>query len=102
MSKKIVTVQRPIGDSLGFDQLVNEGLDKGWRLVKREVLREKYRDRDSFLLYAELELDEREEPKPPVKCCATCYHCNRPDWSYPCRRCSFYDLWVPGTRGLVP
>lgn len=61
---KIKTVWQRITEDRAFDQEVNELTEKGWRLIKREVL-PTTTDRQAVLLYAELVLpDPPAEPEP--------------------------------------
>lgn len=84
MKIKTITAQLPTV----FDDEVNAALDKGYTLVKRDVLPPCEVGMDVYprVYYAELEL---------VPSCENCRHeaCDPDDPSSPCHRCEHDEMW---------
>ena len=93
---KIKTIVKKIYEAEQFDAEVNEAIEHGWKLTKREVLLPHAHSRDTHTttkLYAELVMEIITEKE---RCCENCAHCCKGPKEDPCRRCSEdADMWEP-------
>lgn len=80
--KQIKTIVTDMMEGKIFDQKVNEAIENGWVLIRRDVLVPHGQHRLSSL-YAELERELGEVKRK----CETCGHFREPLKSAPCRSC---------------
>ena len=61
---KIKTIVNRLDNASDFDKRVNQALEKGWNLTKREVIKPSVQSAEKYtytMLYAELEMSAIEE-----------------------------------------
>lgn len=90
--KQIKTIMADLADCEAFDRKVNEAIENGWTLKRRDVIVPHGQHRVSSL-YAELELGEVKRK------CETCEHFRKSLRISPCHNCEDVNgtptLWEP-------
>lgn len=84
---QIKTIKNRLDNEEAFDQAVNEALQDGWRLTRREVLQPMAQSEEYTytMLYAELAKVVITEAE---KTCDNCKHCDAHPETEPCANCS--------------
>lgn len=95
--KQIKTIVTDLMEGKIFDQKVNEAIENGWVLIRRDVLVPHGQHRLSFL-YAELERElkaEAETDEPKEHECGNCAYYGTAVYDYPCTNCVDGNKWEP-------
>lgn len=91
--KQIKTIVTDLMEGKIFDQKVNEAIENGWVLIRRDVLVPHGQHRLSSL-YAELKAEaETDEPKEHE--CGNCAYYGTAVYGYPCTNCVDGNKWEP-------